>query len=405
MEPHVLFLSHHLPLGNEPGAFRPWMEARLLHRAGFRVTVITAGVQYLTGEDIRPGQGWCVEEWVDGIRILRTWGPIQHRRSLRRRVLHYLSFTLLAGLASLFHVKKVDYVFAGTDPFFILPMVYLVALIKRASMIMDERDLYPDDAIGLGIIKEGWVSRLIFEMMQYFRRRASSILVATPTIRNRLLSYGCPDSKVFLLYNADVYLHEDIDQDYDRSLRVETGKQFLVGYAGGLGPSNDIPTLLRALEHLRYLDNLGVVIIGAGDRLKFYQEYCRDRGLENVYFTGPLSRRRTRNLINQLDVCLHVLPYKDEISLPSKIFDYQGLGKPMIFGGRGDTVDYLQVSGGGVVVPPEDDRALASAIRRLWEDKPFRLQMGVSARHYFERQITLDKACDIIKKTINAQNS
>jgi len=75
----------------------------------------------------------------------------------------------------------------------------------------------------------------------------------------------------------------------------------------------------------------------------------------------------------------------------------------MIFGGRGDTVDYLQVSGGGVAVPPEDDGALASAIRRLWEDKPLRLQMGASAWHYFERQITLDKACEIIKKTINAQ--
>ena len=76
---HVLFLTYHLPLSNEPGAFRPWMEARLLKRAGFSVTVITSGVHYMTGEDTRPSKKWCSEEWRDGIRILKTWAPSDHR--------------------------------------------------------------------------------------------------------------------------------------------------------------------------------------------------------------------------------------------------------------------------------------------------------------------------------------
>ena len=43
--------SCHLTLDHEPGAGRPWMEARLLARAGFQVTVVTSGVHYLTGEE------------------------------------------------------------------------------------------------------------------------------------------------------------------------------------------------------------------------------------------------------------------------------------------------------------------------------------------------------------------
>lgn len=376
-----------------------------MDRAGFQVTVVTSGVQYMTGKDIRAGKGWCTEEWVDGTRILRTWAPTEHRRSMRRRICNYLSYACLAGLACLFRVGKADYVFAGTDPIFMLPMVYALTLIKGAPMVLDERDLYPDDAITMGIIREGWLSRLMFKFMQFFRRRAASLLTATPEIRKRLVSYGCPEAKVHLLVNADAYLDEDIDLNYPRSLREETGKAFLIGYAGGLGPSNNILTLLQAMECLRDLDELGLVIIGQGECLTSYQTYCLEHDLQNVYFIGVLPRRQARSLLRQLDVCLHLLHAKDEISLPSKIFDYQGLGKPMIFSGRGDTVDLLQASGGGIVVSPEDEVAMAMAIRRLLADVPLREQMGIAARQWFEQHIGVDTACAILKTTITQNYS
>lgn len=123
---HVLFLSYHLPLPSEPGAFRPWMEARLLAGAGYRITVITSGVQYMTGKDIRPGRGWCTEETVESIRILRAWAPANHRGSVFRRTLNYLCYSMLAGLAAILKVGKLDRVLAGTDPIFMMPTIYLV---------------------------------------------------------------------------------------------------------------------------------------------------------------------------------------------------------------------------------------------------------------------------------------
>ncbi|HDD35645.1 MAG TPA: hypothetical protein ENF30_02465, partial [Candidatus Desulfofervidus auxilii] len=199
---HVLFLTYHLPLENEPGAFRPWMEARLLKRAGYKVTVITCGVQYMTGEDIRPYKAWCTEEIVEGIRILRTWAPKHHRQSLFRRIFNYTSYAILAGLASILKVRKVDRVFAGTDPIFMMPIVYLISLIKRAPMVLDERDLYPETAIALGIMKPGIFSKFLFKLQQFFRKQAVGILTATPGIKRRLIDYGVSPQKIFLLYNA-----------------------------------------------------------------------------------------------------------------------------------------------------------------------------------------------------------
>ena len=402
MKPHVLFLTYHLPMGSEPGAFRPWMEARLLAQAGFRVTVITSGVQYMTGEDIRLQRGWCTEEWVEDIRILRTWAPSDYRRRLWKRLINYFCFTLLSALASFLRVGKIDRLLAGTEPIFMAPMVYLVSHLKRVSVVLDERDLFPEAAIDFKIIKEGVLSRLWLAMLQLLRSRALAILAATPGIKAKLIAYGCPESKVFLLYNADPFLEEDLGVQNVMSLREMTGKKFLVGYTGGLGRTNDVATLLKAGKRIIDLHHVGIIIIGAGERSDFYKEYCQRHGLHNVFLLGAAPRSETRQFLGQMDVCVQPLPAQpySDLTLTSKTFDYHGLWKPMIFCGTGDTENLLRKSGGGITVPPEDDKALAEAIRWFSQNDSLRVTMGASARQWFEQKITTEAACTIIKKAM-----
>lgn len=400
---HILFLTYHLPLSNEPGAFRPWMEARLLKQAGFRVTVVTSGVQYMTGEDIRPGRGWCTEEWVEGIRILRTWAPKKFRGSKWKRLSNYLSFSLLAGLAVLIRVRKADRVLAGTDPIVLMPVVWLMSVINKAPLILDERDLYPETAVALGVISDGWLSHFWFNLQQFFRRRARNILAATPGIQDKLITYGVPAEKVHLLYNADVYLDPDSGQKNLNSLREKTGKKFLVGYIGGLGLANDIATLLRAAELLTDFKDIGIIIAGEGENRKAYEEYCRSHNLDNVFFLGPIPRWEALDLIREIDTCIQPLHPQKHFShtLTSKTFDYHGLGKPMVFSGQGDTVRLLEVSGGGIALPSGDDRAVAEAIKQLYHDESLRQRMGASGRRWFETHISVDQARSLMKKVMD----
>ncbi len=373
----------------------------MLRKAGLDVTVVTSGINYMTGNDIRTGSGWCTEEKLNGIRILRIWGITGFRYSISKRILHYIIYTMLSGLASVIKVGRVSRVFTGTDPIFIMPMVFIVSRIKHAAMVFDERDLYPETAIALGVIKEGLITRLLFKMQQFFRSRAVGILSATPGIMDRLLSYGCPEKKIQLLYNADVFLDEDNKKKISViSLRQETGKRFLVGYAGGLGKANDILTLLRTAAHLKIIKDLGIVMLGSGERQNYYEEYCRENNLKNVFFKGSFPRIKARKLINQMDVCVHLLQKNTlfEYAMSSKIFDYIGLGKPIIFCGSGNTEELLESTGAGITVKPGDDRALAYAIRRLYSDVSLRKRMGTSSKCWFDQHISVDNACLVIKK-------
>jgi glycosyltransferase involved in cell wall biosynthesis len=403
MPAHVLFMTYHLPLGSEPGAFRPWMEARLLKAAGYRVTVVTSGRQYMTCQDLRPGPGWCTEEWVEGIRILRTWGPPDFRRSLWRRLFHYVSYAALGGAAALVKAGPAQRLLVGTDPIVLMPAAYAVAWLKGARLTLDERDLFPETATALGVLKEGRLTRLVFRVQQFFRRRASGLLAATPGIRERLLVYGAPPEKVHLLYNADVFLDPvKLTAAGGPDVHRLTGRAFVVGYAGVLGLGDDAPTLLRAAARLQDIAELGFIIIGDGEKRREYEDFCLREHIGNVYFLGAKPRQQVLALLAQTDVCLQPLYGHDYFgnTLTSKTFDYHGLGKPMVFSGHGDTVKLLAASGGGFAVPPEDDAAVARAVRRLYEDPELRQRLGAAARQWFVDNIGQAAARAIIKQAM-----
>jgi glycosyltransferase involved in cell wall biosynthesis len=403
MSLHALFLTYHFPLSGEPGAFRPFMEARLMKMAGYDVTVITSGVQYMTGEDIRKGKGWVTEERIDGIRILRTWSVKKHRSSLIRRAANYISYTTLAMLAALFKTGKVDRVFAGTDPIFMAPMIFMVSAIKKAGLVLDERDLFPETAIATGIVKEGALTRLLFSMQQFFRRRAVSILTATPGIRRKLIEYGHPEEKVTLLYNGDAFVEEDLALTGDeRSLREIAGAGFIAGYAGGLGIVNDVTTIIRAALRLKNIAGTAFVIVGEGEKRREYERWIREEGAQNIYFLGAQPRSKTRGLIKQMDVCLVALPAGEHFhaTLTSKMFDYMAAGKPVLFCGGGDTQELLSIAGGGATVPPGDDRGLADLIVEFRDNERKRTSTGASGRKWFEENIGARQAADIIRKVM-----
>lgn len=401
----VLFLTFHLPLPEEPGAFRPWMEAQLMRDLGCEVTVVTSAIQYMTGVDLRVDRsGWWTEEHRDGIRILRVLGLHNYRASIWRRLLHYVIYAWLAGMVSLLRVGKADRVFVGTDPIFVTPIARIVARLKGARLVLDERDLYPETALALGVLKPGFLSRSISAWQRSMRRRARCILAATPGIRIRLLELEVPAERVRILYNADAYLEaESAGDDVEMSGRhllehyAPKGAKFIVVYAGGLGRANDVDTLLDAAQMLHDERDIGFVLAGDGERRTCYEQRIRTAGL-NAVMAGPLPRNTARQLIRGADTCAHMYPNEPLFTgaLASKVLDYMALGKPVVFCGEGDTVEVITVAGSGICCPSGDAKGLAEALRWLRDHPEQCKRMGQVARQWFEGHVGMRVASAVM---------
>lgn len=402
--PRILYITYHLPTDDEPGAFRPWVEARLLRESGYEVTVITSAVHYMTGKFIGPGSGWCREEIRDGIRILRVWTVADHRSSIAKRILNYSVFSALAALAALVKVRtRMNCLFAATDPLFFIPFLISVAAIKRVPVVLDERDLYPDTAIALGIVREGWLTRLVFAMQQIARRRATSLLAATPGIKRRLVAHGHDPDRIHVLLNADPYLNAlERPKVPEAVTRFRSQYRCLVGYAGTLGQADDVETIIRTAAELKHRNDLGFLLVGGGERYSEYVEMARKLELHNLQFLGPIPRGITRAILAQCDLGLQAVPPDQFFSstLTSKTFDYLGLGLPVIFAGGGDTADLLRESGAGIAVASLDAKEMAAAVAALSDDDARRERMAHAANDWYASHISISRCLGIVRSAI-----
>ncbi len=390
-------MSFHLPLDGEAGPSRPLTEARLLARLG-PTAVVTSGIHHQTEEDLRGEQRWCSSESRDGFTIHRVWGLRDHRRSLWRRSAHYIAVSVLSFWAALTRAGPVDVVICGSHPTTLLPLAWLAARLKGARFVIDERDLYPETAIALGVMKDGPLARSIAAAVRWLRGQADAVLAATPGIARRIVADGVAGERVKLLLNGDAFLAMDAAQ-------LETGRRWMRAqrrrldadcvaiYAGGLGRANDVDTLISAMALLRD-ERIALIVAGSGERLDAYRARCRELGLKRVMFAGAVPRSEARAWIAAADLGVHVYPDHPlfEMALPSKVFDYMALGTAIVFAGVGDTAALIDEAGAGRHVAPGDAAGLAAAIAALARDEEARRRLGRDGADWFARHIDADSA-------------
>lgn len=109
------------------------------------------------------------------------------------------------------------------------------------------------------------------------------------------------------------------------------------------------------------------------------EEMARDCPQIRFFPLQPLDR--LSELLGMADV--HLLPQiagAAELVLPSKLTNMLASGRPVIATTASDTALAHEIDGAGVIVPPGDAKALASALENLIEVPQERVTLGKAAR-------------------------
>jgi glycosyltransferase involved in cell wall biosynthesis len=196
-------------------------------------------------------------------------------------------------------------------------------------------------------------------------RRASGFFVPGQASAEYVRSFGVPEGQVSLAPNA-------VDAEiFGRAAVDRSGRDtctFL--YAGRLDPEKGLDVLLHAFAR----SPGELVLAGSGS------EEARLRALADgrVRFLGPLDRDELPAVYAAADA--FVLPSRSE-PWGMVLNEAAAAGLPLVATeGAGAAHDLVEDGVNGFRVPVDDEEALATALRRLAEDEPFRLAAGARSR-------------------------
>jgi O-antigen biosynthesis rhamnosyltransferase len=142
--------------------------------------------------------------------------------------------------------------------------------------------------------------------------------------------------------------------------------------------------LLDALSETR----LPTVIVGAGPIEGELRSRARELGLDHVKFLGLIPEEDKVALL-ELSAAVVFPSHLRSEAFGVTLLEGAMFGKPMISSEIGTGTSYINVDGEtGLVVPPDDARALRAAMLRLHGDPALRARMGRAARRRFEDRFT-----------------
>jgi lipopolysaccharide/colanic/teichoic acid biosynthesis glycosyltransferase len=380
----ILLIHQAFASPSDGGGTRHYEFGRRVISRGHSFTVVASDLSYLSGAPVVDRHGLYVEQSMDGLRVLRTYAhPAIHRNFIWR----VFSFVTFAGSSFLTALKSgpVDIVMGTSPHIFQAFAAWLLAFLRRRPFLLEVRDLWPQFAIDMGVLKNPlliWLSR---GLEDFLYARATHILVNSPAYYEYLICHLVAPLKISLISNGvdPAMFNPGSTGELARHKWGLEGK-FVVSYAGAVGMANDLATVIRAADRLRDSSDIVFLIAGDGKERPNLEADARQRGLKNIFFTGTLSKTGVAEVMAASDACIAIL--KDipmfRTTYPNKVFDYMAAGRPTLLAIDGVIRKVVEESDAGLFVPPGDDAALVSAILNLAGNRTEARAMGLRGREF-----------------------
>lgn len=388
-------------LNGEPGYTRFRYLCEFLTEVGYEVDLITTTFQHWEKKQ-RDIDKIKKEDYPFGLKFIYEPG-YKRNVDLGRVRSHRIAARNLTALLE----KEGDYdlLYAEIPPNDVALVCAEYAKRQGIPFVADVNDLWPE-AMRM-VLDIPVVSSLLFYPLQRDAEKVyslvSGVIGTSDEYRDRPFQNqkrNVPKATVYVGNEIAVF---DKGAEENDTVVVKPQQEFWVSYAGTIGTSYDIRTMVLAGEELakRYKQNIKIKILGGGPMKEELETLSRDRKIDNVEFVGYAPYDKMAAYLKKSDILVNSFVRKAPQSIVTKIGDYLAAGKAMINTCMSPEFrNKVQEDGFGVNIEPEDVKILANAIEDLYNNEDKRLEMGKKARQIAEEQFDRPKSYKKIEELI-----
>ena len=361
-----------------------------LSQAGHIVTVLTCQPRYNLAEENSGNSLPLQRETIPGMETVRVATPAIHNVGHWRRGLGQLSLPLLFYRAAR-KLSPPQIILCYSPP---LPLALAAQWLARrwnVPWILNLQDLFPQNAIDLGALRNPLLIRFFRRMEQSAFFQCSAITVHSTGNADWLRRQGVAEQKIYVIPNwVDAAQYQTADKTSVQKFRTRAGGKncFLVLFAGVMGHAQDLNVIVEAAANLQDTPGIKFVLAGDGAARKWVETQIVERNLRNVQLLPFVPPEEYPALVMACDAGLVTL--RKEMTtpvVPSKLFSLMAAGLPVLLSVN-EQSDARRIAGEaycGKVLPPGDNQALAEAIRSLANNKEQAEELGRNGQRFAEK--------------------
>lgn len=326
------------------------------------------------------------------------------RKTKINRTLNGLIFSASSFLISL-GIGHADVVLTTSPPPLISLSGWLIARVKRAKLVYDVRDIWPDVALEMGSFPPTSVYARVFAFIRNFMlHHAELVTTVSPGKVKKLQGYN-PKGKVIEITNGLDEEFLSVAEDERVASQFGIDRVFTCVYIGNLGLAQGLNQLLHIARNAKREDlNAQFLLFGKGAEEALLRDMVNNERLDNVHFAGQISNDEIYSVLKYAQMSFVSLVNGNlRDSVPTKIFEALGVGCPVLLAAEGDAVDILREGGLGIVAHPNDDDALWKAFLQLYNGLPEVLIHRDEARRLMLEKYSRQKAARKLENILRGE--
>lgn len=325
-----------------------------------------------------------------------------------------LDYIYIKAVKEHFQDIKFDLLMFSTPPISFLKTIELIKKRDGAFTYLLLKDIFPQNAIDLGILRKTGVKGLIYH---YFKNQEKKLYEISDKIgcmswankcyvlENNDLSNDkveiCPNSIVPSSFQRlDSKTVSTIRKNYD----LPQNKTIFV-YGGNLGKPQGLDFVIECIKRNELSKKSFILIVGSGTEFNKLKDFFDIQKPKNAKLLGHLSKSEYDNLIRSCDVGLIFLDKKFTIpNFPSRLLHYMDVALPIIAATdlASDVGDVIVDSGCGYWCESGDTEEFTRLMNHF-DNEEHRKKCGNNGRKFLEENYTARHSYEIIMDTFMNQ--
>jgi glycosyltransferase involved in cell wall biosynthesis len=388
----VLIIANIFPPDIGGASMRAYNVAKSLISNDIDVTVITSFPHYPTGKipDIYKWKSFAIEN-QNNMHVIRTFLLPLSSSGLVNRLILFLNFIISSILVTT-KIGEFDVIWTANPNVLSFIPAKFYSLLRNKPIVLNIDDLWPEDLENFGMVSE---NSLIMKVGTFFASIAYNNSAQLTPISPGYLHILKTKYKINLEKATVIFPGVDLTDfsEPDPSIITKQERKYQILYVGAFSIAYDFNQILLAAKILQNED-VEFILHGAGECLTSIKNNILKYKINNVKISDQfLSRAEISQLLREADAL--ILPSRKfrhyYYGLPSKIFEYQAVGKPIICCSNGFPGQFIEDTKSGVVVESGEYKDLAKSILQLKSNLALSQTLGMNGRKYVEKNASIQK--------------